>query len=159
MNPKAFIVAAAYLLVYLGVPVAASTVSNQTTGTVLGVVYIFILIPFGILRMIDFYRTNTGTTLPARIFNAVFRVPLALFGLVCVVAGISLIGWVLYNVFVERKKEYSGPYFIIGLGSFGFGVPLVLYGWSTLRSAARRKGKVNLSLEEREEFELEEDDA
>jgi len=140
------------------VPLAASKVSSQTLGSVLGIIYIFLLLPLGILRMIDIYRTNDGATLPARIFNAVFRVPLALFGLVFIVVGVALIGWVLWNVFVERQKVYSGPHFISGWGSFGVGVPLVLYGWLTLRSVARRKKNVNLSPEEREEFEHEEDD-
>jgi hypothetical protein len=83
MSAKTIIWLAAYLIVYLGVPVAASKVRNPTVATVLGIVYIFLLIPVGILRMIEFYRTNDGTSLLSRIFNAVFRVPLALFGLVC----------------------------------------------------------------------------
>jgi hypothetical protein len=120
------------------------------------ILYMFLLIPIEILRSIDFYRTNDGATLLRRIFNALFRVPLALFGLVCLVAGVAIIGWVAYNVFVERQKEYTGPRFIFGLGSFGIGAPLVLYGWFTLRSVARRRKE--LSPEEQEEFEHEEDD-
>ena len=156
MKSKAFLRMVAYLLVYLGVPVVASMVKNQPVASVLGIVYILLLIPFGILRMIDFYRTNDGTTMLRRVFNVLFRVPLALFGFVCLVAGVAIIGWVLYNVLVERQKEYSGPRFIVGLGSFGVGVPLVLYGWFTLRSVVRRKEE--LRPEEREEFEREEDD-
>jgi hypothetical protein len=87
-----------------------------------------------------------------------FALPLALFGFVCLFAGVAIIGWVLYNVFVERQKEYGGPSFLFGLGSFGIGAPLVLYGWFTLRSAARRKEEVVLSGEEEAEFEREEDD-
>jgi hypothetical protein len=158
MNLRASIRVAAYLLVYLGVPITSSKVSNQTAGAVLGIVYIFLLIPFGIVRMIDFYRTNEGTTFLGRIFNALFRVPLALFAFVCLIAGAAIIGWVLYNVFVERQKEYSGPRLVFGWGSFGVGVPLVLYGWFTLRSVARRKEEVITNPEEHEEFEHEEDD-
>jgi hypothetical protein len=110
------------------------------------------------VRLIDFYRTNDGTTFLRRIFNVLFRVPLALLGLVCLVAGVTIIGWVIYNVFIERQKQYTGPTFIIGLGSFGVGVPLVVYGWFTLRSVLRRREEVALSPEEQEEFEHEEDD-
>jgi hypothetical protein len=158
MKPRTLIRIPAYLLIYLGVPIVASIVHNETVSAVLGIVYIFLLIPVGILRMIEFYRTNDGTTLLSRIFNLLFRVPLALFGLVCLVVGVAIIGWVLYNVFVERQKEYSGPGFVIGLVSFGVGVPLVFYGWFTLRSVLRRKEDVVPSPEEQEKFEHEEDD-
>ncbi len=149
---------AIYLLVYLGVPVAASIVPNETARSVLGIIYILLLLPFGIVKMIEYYRTNDGTTRLSRICNTLFRVPLALFGLVCLLVGLSLIGWVLYNVLVKRLKEYSGPKYVVGLGSFGFGVPLVLYGWYNLRSVFRRKENVVLTPEEREEFEREEAD-
>ncbi|MDR3457947.1 MAG: hypothetical protein P4N60_10910 [Verrucomicrobiae bacterium] len=158
MNAKTLIKVAAYLLVYLGVPVAASKVHNETASSVLAILFIFLLIPFAIVQLVDFYRTNDGTTWFGRIFNVVFRVPLALFGLACLVGGGSIIGWVLYNVFVGRQKEYTGPSFVFGLGSFGVGVPLVLYGWYTLRSVARRQEKINLSPEEQAEFDHEEDD-
>ncbi len=158
MNLKTSIRAAVYLLVYLGVPIVAGELANQTVGAVLGIVYIFLLVPLGILKLIDFYHTNDGTTLFSRIFNLLFGGPLAFFGLVCLVAGVAIIGWVLYNVFVERQKEYSGPSFVVGLSSFGVGVPLVLYGWLTFWSAVRRKEKVTLSPAEQEEFEHEEDD-
>jgi hypothetical protein len=158
MNWKAPVRITAYLLLYLGVPVLASRAGNKTVGSVLGIAYIFLLIPFGILRLIDYYRTNDGTTLLRRIFNALFRVPLALFGLLCIVAGGSIIGWVLYNVLIERQKEYTGPGLVFGLGSFGVGTPLVLYGWFTLRSAVRRKENITLSAEEQAEFDHEEDD-
>lgn len=155
MKSKALIQAIAYLVVYLGVPVIASIVSDQTVSAVLSIIYIFVLVPFGILRMIDFYRTNDGATVLSRLFNALFRVPLALFGLVCLVAGGAVIGWVLYNVLWERQKEYTGPRFILGFCSFGVGVPHVLYGWLTLRSVVRRKE--DFSPEQKAEFEHEED--
>jgi hypothetical protein len=158
MPPKSLIRVVVYLLVYLGVPVVAVSLNNETLGAVLGIVYISLLIPFGILKLIDFYRTNAGSTLFSSIFNALFRVPVALFGLVCLVAGVAIIGWVLYNVFVERQKEYSGPRFIVGFGSFGAAVPLVLYGWLTLRSVLRRRNSAALSPEQQQEFEREEDD-
>lgn len=158
VKPKTVIRVIAYLPAYIGVPVLASIVKNQTVGSVLAIVYILLLIPFGILRLIDFYRTNDGTTRLSRAFNVLFCVPLALFGLVCVLLGLSMIGWVLYNVLIEHVKEYTGPRFLLGLGSFGIGVPLVMYGWWTLRSAFRRKEEVLLSPQEQEEFEREEDD-
>lgn len=153
MKAKTLIRVSIYLLLYLGLPIVASFLGNETVTAVVGITYILLLIPIGILRLIEFYRSNDGTTFLSRMFNVLFRVPLALFGLVCVVAGIGIIGWVLYNLLFERQKEYSGPTFITGLGSFGFGVPLVLFGWLTLRSSFRRKEKAGLSSEEQKEFE------
>lgn len=146
----------AYLLIYLGVPALALILNHPIVSTVLAIAYILLLIPIGLLRMIDFYRANDGTTKISRIFNLIFRVPLALLGFICLAAGITLIGWVLYNVFVKRQKEYSGPSFILGLGSFGIGPALVLYGCCTLRSVLRRKGQSVLSPPEQEQFEDEE---
>jgi hypothetical protein len=147
-----------YLLIYLGVPAFLVLLNHETISAVLAIVYIFLLIPFGILRVIDFYRTNDGTTVLSRAFNLLFRVPLALFGFVCLGAGVTMIGWVLYNVFIERRKEYTGPSFVIGWASFGVGLPLVLYGWFTLRSAVRRKEAARISPEEQKDFEHEDDD-
>ena len=143
-------------MVYLGVPVAALIVHETTGNVVLGLIYMFLIIPMGILQAIDFYRTNDGTTAFSRVFNALFRVPIALFGLVCGLVGITIIGWVLYNIFVERQKEYSGPSFVFGLGSFGVGVPLIIFGWFALRSAFKRKPE--FTPEDQGEFDHEEDD-
>jgi hypothetical protein len=153
MNTKTAIRVLAYLLVYLGVPIVAGIISHETVRATLAIIYILVLIPFGILRLIDFYRSNDGTTLPRRVFNVLFRVPLALFGLVCLVAGAGIIGWVLYNVIIERQAEYTVPSFIVGLGSFGISVPLLLYGWMTLRSAVRRTETISTRNEPQEDLE------
>jgi hypothetical protein len=158
MKSRTLIRVSIYLLLYLGVPVIASLIGNKTVSAVVGIAYILLFIPIGILRVIEFYRANDGTTVFSRIFNVLFRVPLALFGLVCLVVGVGIIGWVLYNLFVERQKEYSGPSFITGLGNFGVSVPFIFFGWFTLRSSFRRKEDVVLSPEEQQEFEHEGDD-
>ena len=147
---------AAYAIVYLGVPMLASSLSNETARSVLGIVYLFLLIPCAIVKCIDYYKTNAGGSFISRLFNVLFRVPLALFGLLCLLGGLSIIGWVLYNVCVQRQKQYTGPHWIIGIGSFGFGVPLVLYGWGTIRSAIRRQEKFTLQQHEFDELAEEE---
>jgi hypothetical protein len=155
MNSKFVTRIIAYMLIYIGLPAIAVMLNHGLVCPVVFTVYIFVLIPFGILRMIDFYRTNEGTTMLMRVFNALFRVPLALFGLLSLVIGVSIICWVLYNILVERQKEYSGPRFLAGWRSFGIGVPLVLFGWSILRSVLHRKEPVALAPEEESECEHE----
>ena len=142
---------AAYVSLLLGVPIGAWLSNSLTATAIVVLIYMLLLVPIGILRMVDFYRTNDGTTLFGCAFNALFRVPLALFGLVSLVIGMAIIVWVLYNVFVERQRQYTGPRFILGLGSFGIGAPLVVYGWVTLRSAVRRIQEVTLSPDGKQE--------
>jgi predicted permease len=125
------------LLLFVGIPVVAVLANNEGLKSVLIIGCIYLVIPFGILVLIDFYRSNDGTTLSSRAFNVLFRVPLALLGLICLVVGVTIVGWVLYNVFIERQDEYTG--FVVGLGSFSVGVALAIYGWDTLRSLIRRK--------------------
>ena len=158
MKSKTAIRITLYLLVYIGVPVIGLNLPNENATVVIGLIYMFLLIPIGILLAMDFYRTNDGTTFLGRIFNVLFRVPLAMFGLVCLITGVAIIGWVLYNVFIQRQKEYTGPRYVIGLGSFGVGLPLVLYGWFTLRSVVRRKETRILSPDEQAAFEAEDED-
>ena len=62
MKPKASICIASYLFAYLGIPIIASQMTHLTVVTVIVLVYLFLLVPFGILRLMDFYRMNDGTT-------------------------------------------------------------------------------------------------
>lgn len=158
MRATTLIRASVYLLLYVGLPVIAALIGNESVTVFTTIVYIFVLMPVGILQSIEFYRSNDGTTLMSRVFNLLFRIPLALFGLLCVIVGAGIVCWVLYNIFVERQKEYTGPTIILGLASFGVGVPLILYGWFTLWSAFRRKTAGEPSPEQVEEFENEEND-
>ena len=160
MNSEKIIRVVAYLLLYLGVPVMICfELVSQTVTVVLGLIYMLIVMPIGILQLIDFYRSNNGNTTFSRAFNVLFRAPLALFGLVCLVTGVTIVGWILYNVFIERQKEYTGPKSVWGFGSFGLGIPLILFGWSTLRLVVRRTENVNNDSEEQKKFNHQEDDA
>lgn len=152
MNSRTLIRVFIYLFFYLGVPAIAFLINNENVKFVVAIAYMLLLIPIGILRMIDFYRSNDGATTLSRMFNVLFRVPLALLGLVCLGAGITIICWVLYNVFVERQKHYTGPTFVLGPGSFGISVPLLFFGFLTLRSSIRRKADVGLSSEKQGEL-------
>jgi len=51
-----------------------------------------------------------------RVLGILFGVPQALFGLVCVAAGGSIIVWVIWNSFIEREPEYSGGFLTFGVG-------------------------------------------
>ena len=81
-----------------------------------------------------------------------------MFGLASLAMGGAIFWWVIYNVFIERQEGYSGPSFILGLGSFGLGAPLILYGLFTLGSCIRRKEEGRFLPGQPEDVEPEEDD-
>lgn len=57
------------------------------------------------------------------ILGLLFGVPQALFGLVCIASGLAMVGWVLYNSFVERSEFYTGGFLTLGISPalIGFG--------------------------------------
>lgn len=78
-------------------------------------------------------QTQSAGTM-ARLLGVVMGVPQALLGLISAGVGLSIIGWVLYNTFVERQPQYSG-----GLLTLGIGPILVLFGLAWVRSAFRNE--------------------
>lgn len=75
---------------------------------------------------------SAGTT--TRILGVVMGVPQALLGLISAGVGLSIIGWVLYNTFIERQPQYSGGFLTLGIGPI-----LVLFGLAWVRSAFRNE--------------------
>ena len=72
-----------------------------------------------------------------RVLGAMFGIPQALLGLVCVAFGSAIVAWVLYNSFVERSTAYSG-----GFLTFGMGPALVLFGAGWIVYAFKREPKI-----------------
>lgn len=100
---------------------------------------VVVALPLSILYWLDLVqeiRSRDSNSTSLHILGVLMGIPQALFGLLCVLAGLSIIVWVLYNTFVERQPEYSGS-----LLSFGLGPVLCLFGMSWLVSAfpARQK--------------------
>ena len=51
-----------------------------------------------------------------RVLGFAFGVPQAILGITSIAIGVAIIGWVLYNSFVERTAEYSGGFLALGIG-------------------------------------------
>lgn len=68
-----------------------------------------------------------------RILGFLMGVPQALFGLVCLLSGVAIVVWVLYNSFWHTEANYTG-----GFLTFGIGPLLVLFGIGLLADAFRR---------------------
>lgn len=67
---------------------------------------------------------------PIRALRALIALPQAIAGLASLCMGLGMIGWVLYNSFVERLPQYSGGFLTFGVSSM-----LVLFGFGLLRNA------------------------
>ncbi len=75
-------------------------------------------LPLVVLCWIDLGREIRGLEnrhWSVRILGTVLGVPQALLGLVCVVAGLAIVSWVLYNSLFERQPEYSGGFLVFGI--------------------------------------------
>jgi hypothetical protein len=94
-------------------------------GLVLSIMYWFDL--GALLREADADRRGL------RILGVLMGVPQALFGLVCSLVGLAIVGWVLYNTFIERQSSYSGGFLTFGMGPamVGFGALLIASAFRT----------------------------
>ena len=111
--------------------------SDDTTLTVLFLLLIFLGLPVLILFGIEAGRTlRTLPDVPApwKAIGILLSLPQAVFGLVSVLLGFSIILWVAYNFLVERQPEFTGGV----IPSLGIGPALLAAGWWWLRSAFRK---------------------
>lgn len=110
---------------------------SDTWLTVYALSLVFIAVPVLILCWIDLGRSFRVPTASRAVFllGVILGVPQALLGAICVVAGVSIVGWVLYNSFIERLPHYSG-----GFLTFGIGPLLVVFGLAWLRDAFSKQG-------------------
>lgn len=69
-----------------------------------------------------------------RAVRMLIALPQAIAGLVSLCSGLAIMGWVLYNSFVERLPEYSGGFLTFGISSL-----LVVFGFGLLRNAFSRR--------------------
>lgn len=122
----------------LGIAIAAMPLSLLLIGlTHNGFFFLFFLLslPLAVLYWIDLGREIRNTQKPSplgRVLGVLMGVPQALFGLLCIAAGSVIVGWVLYNTFVERQPEYTGGFLTLGIGPV-----LVLFGLGWLLGAFR----------------------
>ena len=78
-------------------------------------------------------RTAPNASRIGRIAGLLMGVPQALFGLVCAVAGIAIVCWVIYNSFWKRDPHYTGAFL-----TFGIGPALALSGVGLVFDAFKR---------------------
>lgn len=110
--------------------------NHNVVSPLLGISWVFIILPACILYLIDWFRYNESQNKVSKIGKAILRFPIGVLGVFSILIGSAIIIWVLYNIFVERQNEYTGPSTI--LGGFGVGPSLVVFGFYLIRLAIRR---------------------
>lgn len=97
-------------------------------------------IPVGLVLSILYWfdlaqelRDTPNPSRRVRLASILMGVPQALFGLLCVCIGLAIVGWVVYNTFVQRQPEYTGGFLTLGIGP-----ALVLFGLGWLAAAFKR---------------------
>ncbi|WP_148282970.1 hypothetical protein [Pseudogulbenkiania sp. NH8B] len=122
--------------VFAALCAAISRTSNDGWLTAWLLLLIFVALPIAILAWIDLGRKlrNSPTNSPVLfVVGIVFGLPQALFGSVAVLAGLTIVGWVLYNSLWARLPQYTG-----GFLTFGVGPALIIFGVAWMRDAFKR---------------------
>jgi hypothetical protein len=116
-----------FLLLVL-LPLLAIIWKHDTISSLLMITWMVLIVPLCILHAIDNLRS--GQPRQPEWLKKLVRVAVALFGLISLLMGLSIVGWCLYNVAVKRQPEYSGPDTPteLWLGGFGIAVPLMSCG-------------------------------
>ena len=124
------------LIIVLGAVI--SNTDNESWLTAWFILLIFVGLPILILSWIDLghkLREIEKPSFVVRVLGVLFGIPQALLGLVSFGIGVSIIGWVLYNTFIETLPQYRG-----GFLTFGVASALVLFGIYWLQAAFVREG-------------------
>ena len=132
-HKKLYAVFCAFLLNLVLVPVLgiyAKALVGYSVFTLL-----VVLLPLYVLYSKDALTYLAGsadlTSRQKRFTWLVACVPAISFGILSTGIGIAIVLWALYNFFIERQPEFSGPEYF---GGFGLGPALVVFGVYTLKS-------------------------
>jgi hypothetical protein len=89
---------------------------------------VFISLPVAIIWCIDRFRNDEG----GAFFRGFMRVALVGLGVTCVLVALGVIGWVLWNVLVQREKSFE-------IGSLGFILAMLVFGAGMVKLGFSRK--------------------
>lgn len=129
---KKFLLSLAFFGTFCG---AIAITKNESRLTAWFLLLIYVAFPVLILTWVELARAFRNSPSPTLfILGVILGLPQALFGLFSVIAGVSIIGWVLYNTFITRQPEYTG-----GFLTFGIGPILTLFGVFWIREAFTRQ--------------------
>lgn len=99
--------------------------------------------------LFELNTSSSGSIIFRLLIRAIASLPSFIFGATSICIGIVIIGWVMYNVFIERLPEYTG-YAL--LPSLGIGPVLVYWGYSNIKSILGMEEKLKEHQPERVVF-------
>ena len=130
-----FLLALAGLLLSIALIVWARHETVQFTAAILGV---FLLLPLTIVSYMDAVRhlADAASNGPTR--TIFLSLPIRLLGGLCLLTGVAMVVWFCYNLFIQRRREFT----VIGSG-FQLLVPvgLVFLGWRWVKAPISRTAK------------------
>ena len=133
MSPRRVLaVKLAASLLMLPLSVLLMIVFNEGWFVLLGFVGV-VLAPLYWIEFGQALRNAPAGSRVQRVVGVLMGVPQALFGIACIAIGLVLIGWILYNLFVERQPEFRMS------GSLLLPPLLVLFGAGWAGDAFRRR--------------------
>jgi hypothetical protein len=134
-SPRPIIIAGAITGAAVGSPFVAGDGPLPTIAAIAG---IFLGMPISVVLYLDYLRAQSQT--PERADSNAFgslllRLPAVLFGSLSILIGATIILWVLYNTFISRLPQYTGPSLFAG---FGIGPALIAFGLKLVRTPPKR---------------------
>lgn len=113
-----------------------AAIPNDLFRTIVACSILFLCLPLILVAWLDVARTLSevrARSFGGRCLRVFMCGPQALLGLVTLLIGLVIMGWVLYNSCVERLPQYRG-----GFLTFGVSTAFVAAGWTWLREAFSR---------------------
>ncbi len=107
--------------------------------TILAIGWFLIAVPFAIVVAIDWFRSAEPRGRMQVILQAAVRIPVFLLGLLAILIGMCVLGWIAYNLAWERLPGFRGQN--VGRGIVLY-VAMIGFGFSMIRLSFRSAPKL-----------------
>ena len=125
------------LLACILIPILGTVINSDLLLLILVIIWICI-IPTGIVLWIDWYRNEVNKKSDSKIFKGIIKISIAGLGFMSIFLGVMIIGWIIYNIFIEKQKNYIKSVEI--LSHIGTGSMFIGFGFYLLKISIANKG-------------------
>ena len=81
---------------------------GEELATTVAILSLFLGLPVCILLYRDGLRARQEAGPSNRVATAVLGMPIRILGAICLVTGLAVLGWLAYNLLIERQPEFTG---------------------------------------------------